>query len=93
MAADSAAAADWELVADEPAAAVDPDGWPPRETRAVLLAAAGRRASDADAVRSDLTPADGAVGASRVTEALAAAKLDQPQGWSGGGVGENWLTT
>jgi hypothetical protein len=30
---------------------------------------------------------------SRLTEALAAAQLGQPQGWSGGGVRENWLTT
>src|SRR5712691_6339412 len=48
-----AAAADRHLVTDEPAATPDEDGRPARETRALLLVAAGRRTPDADSVRGD----------------------------------------
>jgi Transposase DDE domain group 1 len=43
LAAARAAEADRHVVANEPAATADPDGWPTRETRAVLLAPAGGR--------------------------------------------------
>ena len=46
-AAARAAEADRHVVADEPAATVDEDGWPARETRPVLLADAGGRAPHA----------------------------------------------
>src|SRR5579864_2559700 len=58
-----AADADRHVVTDELAATVDPDGWPPREAREVLLADAGGRTPDAAAVRGDRTAASDAVGA------------------------------
>src|SRR6516164_4570549 len=60
-----AAEADRHLVADELAATPDEDRWPPRETRALLLVATGRRTLDAAAVRGDRAAADDAVGAGR----------------------------
>src|SRR6516225_2753069 len=61
-----AAEADRHLVADELAATPDEDRWPPRETRALLLVATGRRTLDAAAVRGDRAAADDAVGAGRI---------------------------
>jgi len=49
VAAAGVAAADWELVANEPAAAVGENGRPTGEARAILLAAAGREPPDAAA--------------------------------------------
>jgi hypothetical protein len=84
VAAARAAKADRLLVADEPAATADPDGWPAREARPVLLAAVGRRTSDADSVRCDSTQADGALSASGVMRPVAAAKFGRhrTRGWS-----------
>jgi hypothetical protein len=68
--------ADRYVVADEPAAAADPDRWPARETRAVLLATARGRTSDAESVRCDPAAVDGDIGAGRVKEVLVAANAD-----------------
>ncbi len=88
VAAARAAEADRHLVADEPAATSDEDGWPARETRALLLVAAGGRTPDADSVRGDPATAYGAVGASGVEEALVAANSVGHRAGGGGGVRE-----
>jgi len=51
VAAAGATAADWQLVVDEPAAAVGKDGWSAPETRPVLLAAAGGESLDSTTLR------------------------------------------
>ena len=62
----SVAEEDWELVADEFAAALGEDGRTAGETCAVLLAAVGRRASHAAAFWQHAENARGATAAERV---------------------------
>jgi hypothetical protein len=63
-----AAEARGQLVVDQPSAAPRQDGWAAGETRSLLLADAGRGASDAATVRGD-APADlGALGADRLID-------------------------
>src|SRR5579872_2567003 len=57
VAAARTAETDRHLAPDEPTAPPDEDGWPSRETRALLLVAAGGRTPDADSVRGDPTTA------------------------------------
>ncbi len=66
MAEARAAATDQELVADELATPLDEDGWSAGQARAVLLAAAGRGASEPQAVRRHAAQDLGAAAAERV---------------------------
>src|SRR5712692_8788357 len=83
MAAARTAEADRHLVADDPAATVDEDGWLSGQTRLVLLASVGRRVPDAEPVWGDLAAACGAVGASGVAEARVAAKSGRTEAGDG----------
>src|SRR5437899_1547793 len=62
----SVAEEDWELVADELAAAAGEDGRPAGETCALLLAFAGRRTSESEAVRQHAENDRGVAAAGRL---------------------------
>ena len=74
LAQTGAAAADQALVAHESSAAAGENRRPPGEACAVLLAPAGRRASDPAAVRRHAAEDLGATGAGRLTPGLSATK-------------------
>src|SRR5260370_34163253 len=59
---------DWELVADELAAAAGEDGWSAGETCALLLAVAGRRTFESEAVRQHAENDRGVAAAGRLAK-------------------------
>ncbi len=87
VAAVGAAAADWELVADKPSAAVGEDGRAAGETRPLLLAAAGRESFESATLRRHAVRDSGATLASGVGERPVDADFDDEAGMGGQGVG------
>ncbi len=82
VAAAGAATEDRELVADKFTAAVGEDGWKVGETCPLLLATFGRRASESEAVRSDVRADLGATVAQRVARRLKLKNLGAEAGRS-----------
>src|SRR5579883_3112500 len=74
---------DRHLATDESAATPDEDGWPAREARPVLLAAAGRRAPDAASIWGDRATACGAVSTGGIADTFVApARRPESRRWA-----------
>ena len=90
LATTGAATAHRELVVDQPAAAPRQDGWTPRKTRAVLLAAAGREPPDPPPVRVDASADLGVTDPDRLTGEGRRGPAGEQSEQHGKGVREMW---